>query len=57
MNRAVTVRYFFFTTALPIFRDTNLPAPIFLPKFDRTLRFPPVAALAVSKAPWAGPND
>jgi hypothetical protein len=25
MNGAVIVRYFFFTTVLPIFRNTNLP--------------------------------
>ena len=42
MNSAVTVRYFFFTTALPIFRE-----PIFPAKFDHTLRFPPVVALAL----------
>jgi hypothetical protein len=52
MNSAVTVRYFFFTTALPIFRE-----PIFPAKFDHTLRFPPVVALAFTKALAAGPND
>jgi hypothetical protein len=51
MNRAVTVRYFFFTTVLPIFRNTDFPANI------RTLRFPPVAALAFTRALATGPND
>jgi hypothetical protein len=51
MNEAVIVRYFFFTTVLPICRATNIFTDIRLAG-----AFPPVAAPTFSKAPAAGPN-
>jgi hypothetical protein len=52
MNGVVIVRYFFFTTVLPICRATN----IFYRYSIAPGAFPVVAALTFSKAPAAGPN-
>jgi hypothetical protein len=52
MNSAVTVRYFFFTTALPIFRDTNLPT-----KIRSHPAVPAGGGAGLFQALAAGPND
>ena len=50
MNEAVIVRYFFFTTILPIIRTTNIPTEI-----ESAQRLLAVAALTFPKAAAMNP--
>jgi hypothetical protein len=50
MNEAVILRYFFFTTVLPIIRTTNIPTEI-----ECVLRLLAVAALTFPKAAAVNP--